>query len=131
MRDIDTIVVHHSDSNYGNVKTIAEWHKEKGINQIGYHFVILRDGTVEHGRPITMVGAHARGHNVGSIGICLIGRLHVGQMTGSQSAALRSLIQKLLLQYPAVTRIVGHRDLMPTECPGFDVAEWWLNNPAS
>jgi hypothetical protein len=59
VRPLHTIIVHHSDSNGGDVETIRGWHKEKGYLDIGYHFVVLRDGVVQVGRPVEKVGAHA------------------------------------------------------------------------
>ncbi len=55
------------------VAEIRHWHQQKGWQDIGYHYVIRRCGTVEHGRPLTRPGAHVRGHNRGNIGVCLIG----------------------------------------------------------
>ena len=68
-------VIHCSDSPQGrgdNAQTIHRWHKERGFDGIGYHYVILEDGTVENGRPEFWSGAHAKGHN-DAIGICFIG----------------------------------------------------------
>ena len=78
MRDINSIIVHCSDSNiksHDNIETIRKWHvDERGWSDIGYHYVITQDGVVHEGRPLSRRGAHARGHNVGSIGICLTGK---------------------------------------------------------
>ena len=89
MRKIDTLIVHCSDSEFGDAETIDSWHKARGWNGIGYHFVILNgrrksrgkyrpedDGLIEEGRPIEIPGAHCRGHNKTSVGVCLIGRRH-------------------------------------------------------
>lgn len=145
MRSVDTIIVHHSDSDWGQVTDIRQWHRDRGFNDIGYHYVILNqyptynalrdhqpslqtDGMIQDGRDVEIVGAHAKGHNEGSIGICLIGK---DKVTTEQLKALRKLIAGLIFRYKTngvdIKRICGHRDVMPTECPGFDVASWWTS----
>jgi len=78
MRKIDKLIIHCSDTPNDrdvNAATIKEWHVDgNGWSDIGYHFVIKRDGTLEEGRPVITAGAHCLGHNANSIGICLIGR---------------------------------------------------------
>jgi len=123
--DIKFIVIHCSDSPQDrgdNAATINNWHKEKGWDMIGYHHVILEDGTVENGRPAWMQGAHVRGYNQKSIGICLIGK---GVYTGQQWAALPRIIHKLLGEFPSAV-VCGHNDLDKNKlCPLFDVKQWW------
>jgi N-acetyl-anhydromuramyl-L-alanine amidase AmpD len=114
---------------------IREWHLDKGWDDIGYHFVIRRDGHVERGRPWDLVGAHTRGSNEISVAICLAGGKEPRQPTGAgrwefnytyaQLDILKRLIDALLLQYPGA-EVVGHRDLDGRRaCPGFDVKAWW------
>lgn len=146
MREINMIVVHCSatppNMNIGAAK-IKEWHTN--INKwsdIGYHYVITRDGTIEEGRPVDRPGAHARGFNADSIGVCLVGGVDVNgeadcNFTRAQWVALGSCLDTLANSYgPA--KIVGHRDLSPDKdgdgiidanerlkaCPSFDVAAW-------
>lgn len=126
---VEFIIIHCSDSpqNRGdNAETIHRWHTEapNHWDGIGYHRVILEDGTVEHGRPLYWVGSHARGYNARSIGICLIGD---GIYTHEQFHALRGLIFDLLGLFPnAVVR--GHCDLDNKKtCPQFDVIKWWAD----
>lgn len=118
------IVIHCSDSPQGRGDDAAEihhWHKQRGFDGVGYHKVILEDGTIQHGRPLYWQGAHVGGHNTGSIGICLIG---VDSFTRQQYSALHYLLFKLSEKYGDV-EIVGHRDLDPSKtCPNFDVKEW-------
>ena len=84
MRPIDTIVVHCSDSDFGSAALVDEWHRGYGWKCIGYHYVILNgvrsaggeylqwvDGVIEKGRPESEIGAHVKGHNGTSLGICL------------------------------------------------------------
>ncbi|WP_424931878.1 N-acetylmuramoyl-L-alanine amidase [Amaricoccus macauensis] len=99
---------------------------------IGYHLFIRRDGSVETGRTETEQGAHVIGQNAGKIGICWAGGLerdsgaHVGvnNMAPTQEESLIRLIRDLRERYPGA-KVVGHRDLAPTQCPGFDVIPWW------
>jgi len=124
MRLISFIVVHCSDSTFGDAALIDQWHKERGWTGIGYHYVILRDGTVEKGRPDSERGAHVKGKNSNSIGICLIGK--DGLYTMAQAAALRELLQVLRAQYSIPSsEIYGHRDFDDGKtCPDFDVQEF-------
>lgn len=137
MRRVDFLVVHcaatKADQDIG-LKEIRRWHLERGWLDIGYHFVIRRDGTVEYGRPTDRPGAHARGFNHLSLGICLAGGLAAdaktaeNNFTPAQFASLRSLLLDLRSQFPN-SRILGHRDLpnVAKACPSFDVAEWCLS----
>lgn len=117
------IVIHCSDSPQGRgdtAETIHAWHRQKGWDGVGYHHVILEDGTVENGRPHYWTGSHVRGHNTGSLGICLIGR---DTFTSSQMGALRGLLRRLHAKYPEAV-IVGHSDLDPNKsCPNFNVRD--------
>ncbi|WP_372809311.1 N-acetylmuramoyl-L-alanine amidase [Litorivivens sp.] len=145
MRDINTIVIHCSatppSADIG-VAEIDSWHRSRGFNGIGYHYVIRRGGYVEQGRSLDRAGAHARGHNAHSIGVCLVGGVDSGQapdcnFTRHQFAALSRLVDDLLETFGPV-KVVGHRDLSPDTngdgtiqaserikaCPCFDVGEW-------
>lgn len=135
MTKITHIVVHYSatyaDQNL-TVKDIDKMHRARGWQMVGYHYVIRRDGVIEQGRPETMVGAHVGGQNTGKIGICCIGGLNratgpnkgVDNRTPAQIESLIKLIRDLLKRYPGA-KVVGHRDLAATQCPGFDVPAWW------
>lgn len=138
---IKYIVLHYSatypDQDLG-VADIDRMHKARGWAGVGYHYVIKRDGTVQKGRPDTTVGAHVSGHNTGSLGICCIGGIErstgpnvgVDNRTEAQKAATIRVVRDLLNQHPGA-QVVGHRDLSPTQCPGFDVRNWWaaVNKP--
>ena len=141
MRMINQLVVHASATPASmdiGAKEIDRWHREKGWLQIGYHYVIRRDGTVEDGRPIGFAGAHARGHNRHSIGICMIGGengiVHdMGNYTPEQMRSLFDFITKLKEDYPEA-EVLGHRDFpnVNKTCPCFDVRSWWagMNSPS-
>jgi len=111
-------------------KEIDFWHREKGWFSIGYHYVIRRDGTVEKGRPDDIPGAHARGHNHNSLGICLIGGVDDNgkpedNFTEEQHVSLYEVLFNLVGNYKLHT-VLGHRDLpnVNKACPSFDVSEW-------
>jgi N-acetyl-anhydromuramyl-L-alanine amidase AmpD len=92
--------------------------------KIGYHFVVLGDGTIAMGRMLSEIGAHAKGHNLKSIGICVVGDNTQKEhwWTDEQIVCLRALVQVLQILCPQ-TEILGHRDLpgAATECPGLNV----------
>ena len=104
------------------------------LRAIGYHYIIDTDGTLESGRAEGETGAHVKGYNTGSIGICMVG---TDQFTASQWEALAALVRDLKARYPQA-HICGHRDLSPDIdgdgtvephewlkiCPGFTVADW-------
>jgi len=135
MNNISHIVVHYSatypDENVTRM-TIDKWHKARGWDGIGYHYFYRRDGTEEIGRPEDVQGAHVKNQNSNKIGLCFAGGLDrktgpsvgVNNMTGAQEKALINRIRLLKQKWPKAV-VVGHRDLMSTQCPGFDVAKWW------
>lgn len=129
-RKINEVIIHCSatpaDMDIG-AKEIRKWHKkDKGWSDIGYHLVIRRDGEVELGRSIHRMGAHVKGHNYGSIGVCLIGGVDNRMMpennyTDNQWRALRNVLRLLRFDYPDVG-ISGHNEYTKMKaCPCFDV----------
>lgn len=132
MRTIDAVVIHCADTPASmdiGAKQIRKWHvDENGWRDIGYHYVIRRDGTVELGRHLSEPGAHVAGHNQKTIGICLVGGKPDNNFTQSQFAALGALVVELRRQFPGA-EIKGHREYPGTgkTCPQFDVGEWWAD----
>ena len=135
MRIITLLIVHCSAVRPGqrsSAKDINDWHREKGWNGIGYHYVVRRDGSIELGRPIEEVGAHCVGHNSHSIGICYEGGLNAAGVeadtrTPEQKVALRKLLEELHEQFPKAM-IVGHHDLNPGKpCPCYDVVTEYID----
>jgi len=110
--EIDTTkaVIHHTDSGDVSAATIDQWHKERGWNGIGYHFIIRTDGTIEEGRAITKRGAHARGRN-NFVGIALCGR---EDFTKAQTDSLTKLLEQI-----GVQSIERHHENCPGE--GLDI----------
>lgn len=109
---------------------IDRWHRRKGWLKIGYHYVIKRDGTLETGRDVCTTGAHVKGHNHDSLGICLIGGVDEdnnpeNNFTDDQFRTLERLLNGLLLAYPDAEVKPHNYFNMNKACPSFDVEEWW------
>ena len=145
MRHITKIVIHCAASPNGRrlsrggltaAQIIDGWHRERGfkrdwrkraewnpsLESIGYHWIVDTDGTVYGGRSVEEVGAHAFGHNIDSLGICMVG---TDQFTVAQWVALRGLVERMRQDWPNA-QAIGHRDLPDVHktCPGFDVYAW-------
>ena len=104
-----------------------------GWSDIGYSYVISIDGSIEDGRPIQRSGAHVKGHNLKSVGICLVGGIDnkgksVPNFTKEQLRSLRILITFIKTAHP-IERVVGHRDFpgVKKDCPCFEVSKWLRN----
>jgi N-acetylmuramoyl-L-alanine amidase len=138
MREIKDIVIHCSytfpDMDIGAAE-IRKWHtdpkpKGNGWSDIGYHYVIRRDGTVEKGRPIAQPGAHVAGHNANTLAVCLVGgKARTGRQpnnfTRRQWRALDKLIAEIQLEFPWAG-VKGHNDYETGKtCPTFDVKAWF------
>ena len=112
---------------------IRNWHvNERGWRDVGYHYVIKRNGEVELGRNIRDTGAHAAGYNSKSIGICLVGGMAEDNstednFTAQQWTALLDLIQQKLSDYPDA-KVIGHNEISEKDCPCFDVQKWKEDN---
>ena len=125
MANIRYITIHCSASPQGrgdNAETFHKWHLERGWSGIGYHYVILENGTVERGRPHYWTGSHVGGHNTGNLGICFVGE---DSFTDAQYGALTALLRELVNKYPNA-KILGHRDWPDVHktCPNFEVSEY-------
>jgi N-acetyl-anhydromuramyl-L-alanine amidase AmpD len=131
MEGVSSIILHHSATVDGSVAVFRSLHRAvNGWVDIGYHYVIgngtlTEDGSIEKGRPDWAVGAHARGHNEASIGICLVGDFTETSPTEAQMASLNRLVADLKNRLgPGPIKVMQHRE-MPgcrTECPGIDLA---------
>ena len=128
MRKIEDIIVHCSATREGadfHATDIDRWHKQRGFNKIGYHYVVDLDGSIEGGRAESEIGAHCQGRNSRSIGVCYIGGLSADGKTAkdtrtdAQKKALEQLLRHLVRKYPQAT-IHGHRDYAQKACPSFD-----------
>ena len=130
MRTINKIIIHCAATPEGKdftVQQIREWHvKGNGWRDIGYHFIIYRDGSIHKGRAIEQAGAHTSGYNANSIGICYIGgcaadgKTPKDTRTEAQRAALIKLVAELKASYPSAT-VHGHNEFAVKACPSFNV----------
>ena len=133
-RHINEIIIHCTATPEGRDYTVSDirrWHttpKSQGGNgwsDIGYHYVIYRNGHIEPGRDVDVIGAHCDGHNTYSIGVCYVGDMSADGKTVKdtrtlqQKAALLNLLIDLRKLYPKA-RICGHRDFSVKKCPSFD-----------
>ena len=147
MRKINEIIVHCTATPRGrevSVQEIDRWHRKRGfdagtvsasgLRSIGYHYVIHLDGTVEPGRDEALIGAHCRGHNSHSIGICYVGGLSsdgrkpIDTRTDAQRMAMTRLIRELTERYPGAT-VHGHNEFAPKDCPCFNAGKEFGGNP--
>lgn len=123
-RKIDSIVVHCSDSpDYLDIgaKEINEWHIQRGWREIGYHYVIRRNGEIEKGRPEEVSGAHAKGANGRSLGIVWVGR---NSISPEQNKSLIGLINWLRGKYNIeIDNVKGHCEAVETDktCPNINM----------
>lgn len=113
----EMIVLHHAASKSCTVQQVHQWHLNNGWSGFGYHFFVSKDGQIFRGRPEDTVGAHATGHNSKSIGVCFEGDYTSQTMPTAQLEAGKELVAYLKDKYK-ITKVVGHRDLMATSCPG-------------
>lgn len=118
VRNIDKIFIHCSASDnegHDDIAVIRQWHSERGFNDVGYHYFIKKSGEVQEGRPLDKIPAAQKGHNEGSIAICLSGLDH---FTYKQFKALRALCRELDKKYQVTFH--GHREVSNKTCPNFE-----------
>lgn len=141
--DVKFIVLHITDSPYGDVATVDRWHKDNGWEGIGYHFLITNcfptkyrwetkrpdvtfDGVLHAGRDITHRGAHVRGKNWQSVGVAMVGKN--GSFTSKQIETAINTCKDLLQDFPTATTVYGHFELDDHKtCPDLDMdlfREW-------
>ena len=139
MREINKIIIHHTESTGGAVDFMRYLHVElNGWSDVGYHYIITNgkkngnwkaggDGEIQGGRPVERMGSHARGANLGTIGVSFVGKLGSKSPTPAQLASAYSLLATLCNQYNLDPRhknnllsndILAHRDVGNTDCPG-------------
>lgn len=135
--DVKWIVLHTTDSPYGDVDTITDWHKQRNFATIGYHYLITNtyptystwkqhmpdlayDGVVHKGRSEQFRGAHVRGHNWETIGVALVGK--GGNFSSEQLKSAVKLCTNLAARFPRVKGVKGHYEFNPNKtCPDLDM----------
>lgn len=133
-RRIDEIIIHCSATQEGkqyHASDIERWHKARGFNGVGYHYIVCLDGSVENGRDVNQLGAHCLGRNSNSIGICYIGGLDVDgkpcdTRTPEQRASLLQLLRELRKLYPTAS-IHGHNEYAKKACPCFNASKEYIS----
>lgn len=124
---IKYIIIHAADTLADmdiGAKEIRRWHIDgNGWRDIGYHYVIRRDGTLERGRSEQTPGAHASGYNTESLGICMVGGKPDCNYTAAQWECLEYVVRDLLKRYTG-SEVIGHRDVSPKPCPMFNAKAW-------
>lgn len=130
-RSIKELIVHCSATSEGkdySVDTIRQWHLQRGFSDIGYHYVVYRDGSIHIGRDESIIGAHCTGHNTNSIGVCYIGgcasdgKTPKDTRTTKQKQSLVKLLKELKTKYPQAS-IHSHKDFANKACPSFDATK--------
>lgn len=130
-RNIKELIVHCSATPEGkdySVDTIRQWHLQRGFSDIGYHYVIYRNGFIHIGRDESVIGAHCTGHNTYSIGVCYIGgcasdgKTPKDTRTTEQKQSLVKLLKELKTKYPQAS-IHSHKDYANKACPSFDATK--------
>lgn len=130
-RYINEIIIHCSATPEGKDFTVADikkWHLARGFSDIGYHYVIYRDGSINKGRDESKIGAHCTGHNSHSIGICYIGgcasdgKTPKDTRTDAQKSSLIELLRELKRKYP-IAKIYPHYKFAAKACPCFNAEE--------
>lgn len=134
-RNIKEIIVHCSATPEGKDFTVADikrWHLQRGFSDIGYHYVIYRDGSIHTGRDESIIGAHCTGHNTNSIGVCYIGgcasnsKTPKDTRTEAQKVSLLKLLSELKKKYPEA-KIYPHYKFAAKACPSFNAEEEYKN----
>jgi len=148
MRPIHEIVIHAAATrpewwadkrSSEKVAEVKLWHtRDRKWSDLGYHAMIDRDGTVVKGRPETKVPASVKGHNTGTLAVCLFGGFggsaddkFKDNFTPAQDAALRKWIKDKQIQYPTIKKISGHNEYAAKACPTFRVGPWLAQTSAT
>lgn len=135
MRKIKNIVIHCSatpPSMDVDAAMVRGWHvNERKWSDIGYHYFIKRDGTIEKGRSLTRSGAHVKGWNKTSVGVCYAGGVDENgkpqdNRTAEQTRSLMMIAKTLEKRFEGA-KVLGHRDFegVAKACPSFDVKGWF------
>jgi N-acetyl-anhydromuramyl-L-alanine amidase AmpD len=142
MRPLNEIIVHctatrpewwATRTTAQKVAEVRRWHVEdRGWKDIGYHYLIDRNGHTVVGRPLDQVGAHTVGKNIGTIGVSLFGGhgssaddKFADHFTPEQDKALQALLVRLMKDHPTIKTISGHNQYASKACPGFSVPSWY------
>ena len=135
-KSTDYIVIHCAATKASmdiGLTEIRKWHvQDNGWRDVGYHYIIRRNGEVELGRSNRDTGAHAAGYNHKSVSVCMVGGMAEdnsaeNNFTAQQWTALLDLVKQLKSNYPNAD-VIGHNEISEKECPSFDVQKWKEDN---
>ena len=135
-KSTDYIVIHCAATKASmdiGLTEIRKWHvQDNGWRDVGYHYIIRRNGEVELGRSNRDTGAHAAGYNHKSVSVCMVGGMAEdnsaeNNFTAQQWTALLDLVKQLKSNYPDAD-VIGHNEISEKECPSFDVQKWKEDN---
>jgi len=130
-RPISEIIIHCTATPEGKDFTVGDiraWHKQRGWSDIGYHYIVYRNGDVMEGRPVGQIGSHVAGHNTGTIGVSYVGGVSADgktakdTRTAAQRASLLWLVKALRAKHRGIKKVTGHNAYAAKACPSFDVA---------
>lgn len=129
-RPINEIIWHCTATPEGKDYTVSDiraWHKARGFSDVGYHYIVYRDGRIMLGRPVGQIGAHVEGHNTGTIGCSYVGGVSADgkfakdTRTPAQTASMLWLTKQLLGMHRSAKKVTGHNQYANKACPSFDV----------
>ena len=132
----DYIVIHCAATKASmdiGLTEIRRWHvQDNGWRDVGYHYIIRRNGEVELGRSIRDTGAHAAGYNHKSVSVCMVGGMAEdnsaeNNFTAQQWTSLLAKVKELEVDFPNA-KVIGHNEISEKECPSFDVQKWKGDN---
>ena len=121
-RPISRVFIHCSASDrpeHDNVATMRDWHKARGWSDVGYHYFIRKDGTLERGRSTELTPAAQAGHNTGTLAVCLHG-LDKAKFTVAQFSTLSAMCREINTAYDGKITFHGHNEVAAKACPVFD-----------
>lgn len=125
MRDIHTIIFHCSasdDKSHDDIEVIRKWHLARGFTDVGYHYFIKKDGTIQTGRDLDKIGAHVSGYNTGTVGVCFAG---CNDFTFEQMRAIHEVISKIEKAVGKKLNLRSHRDYTSAKtCPNFNLQDF-------
>lgn len=127
LRLIKKIIIHCSDSDlpeHDDVEVIRAWHKQRGFSNVGYHYYVKKDGTIQEGRPIGCIGAHCTTQNVVSVGVCLGGK---HDFPPAQMIGARKIVENLMMRYHIPrSEVYPHNHFNHNKtCPNFEICRIW------
>lgn len=117
LNSVTRLILHHAEARTCSAEDIHRWHKQNGWSGAGYHFLVRKEGTVYRLRPENKIGAHAKGANSNSLGICFEGSYQTETMPDAQIKAGQELVAYLKKKY-GISKVQRHSDVCKTSCPG-------------